>query len=263
MSDQLALLVGFHGEVEGARAFDRRDCADRGARIEQQCLFEVNVAGLGGVAKHRVSRGQRHLAVGRPWKHWDVVDLVIAKPRQGIGADLGLPDVALGFLLQAHVRPQQRMYRHAVTTTRWAFLTVVAEPQPPVGPRRQRRIHQPSAGVKHREIDRGARAMQLADEFLEPVRKLLFAAHPRQSGQRNVEASGRLLDGVGEQGMGRQLREHPEAILESGPNRRGEPHHAAHVGRPIAAIAHRLFAGVVRSRRVEGNFRSHRIEFGE
>jgi hypothetical protein len=134
--------------------------------IEQQRLFEAKVADLGGVAKRRASRGQRHLAVGGARKHWNIVDLVIIKPWEGVRANLALPDMALGFLLQANVRPQQGMHGHRVTTTRWAFVTVVTEPQPPVGPRRQRRVHQSSVRVKHRKIDCGARAMQLADVFL-------------------------------------------------------------------------------------------------
>ena len=40
------------------------------------------------------------------------MDLVISEPRRCRRADLGLPDVALGLLLQADVRPQQWVHRH-------------------------------------------------------------------------------------------------------------------------------------------------------
>ena len=75
--------------------------------------------------------------------------------------------------------------------------------------------------------------------------------------------AGGLLESVGEQGVRRQLGEDPVAVLQSGLHRRGEPHHAAHIVRPIAGIERRLLARVEQGRRVEGNFRCHRVQLCE
>ena len=66
-------------------------------------------------------------------------------------------------------------------------------------PGRQRRVHQPPVRVEHREVDRGARTVQIRQEAAQPVRQRLLAAHAGQGGQRHVETAGGLLDGVGEQ----------------------------------------------------------------
>ena len=145
----------------------------------------------------------------------------------------------------------------------WGFLAVAAQPQPTVRPGRQRRVHQPPIRVEHGEVDRGARAVQICHKATQPVWQRLFAAHAGQSSQRHVETAGGLLESVGEQRVRRQLREDPVAVLQSGLHRRGEPHRAAHVVHPVPGVAHRLLARVEQGRRVEGNFRCHRIELGE
>ena len=68
---------------------------------------------------------------------------------------------------------------------------------------------------------------------------------------------------VREQRVRCQLGEDPVAVLQSGPHRRGEPHRAPQIVHPIPAVAHRLLARVEQRRRVEGNFRCHRLELRE
>ena len=140
------VLVGLHVEVDDARRLHRRDGADGVCVIEQQHLLEADVADFGRLAEDRASRGQRHLAVGGPRKGSHIVDLVVAQPGLGRGADLALPDVALRFLLQAHMRAHQRMHRNRATAACSGILTVAGQQQPTVRPGRQRRVHQPPIG---------------------------------------------------------------------------------------------------------------------
>ena len=99
----LAVLCRLHREVDDTRRRQRRRRADGGLLVEEQRLFEADVADLGGIAEHGVRRRQRHLAVRGAGKHGHVADLVVVEPRLGGGADLALPHVALRLLLQAHV----------------------------------------------------------------------------------------------------------------------------------------------------------------
>ena len=188
---------------------------------------------------------------------------MIAQPGLGGGANFPLPDVALRFLLQTHMRAQQRMHGNGATTMRWGFLIVATQQQPTVRPGRQRRVHQPPIRVEHGEVHRGARTMQIRHKATQPVWQRLFAAHTGEGGHWYVETAGGLLESMREQRVGRQLGEDPVTVLQSGLHGGGEPHHAAHIVRPIAGIERRQLARVEQGRRVEGDFRCHRVQLCE
>ena len=111
-------------------------------------------------------------------------------------------------------------------------------------PGRQRRVHQAAVRVQHREVDRGTGAVQVGDEAAQPVRQFLLAAHAGQRGHRHVEAAGGLFERAGQQRVRCQLGEDPVAVLQGGLHRRGEPHHASQVVRPIPASKRRCLARV-------------------
>ena len=189
---------------------------------------------------------------------------MITQPRLGAGADVGLPDVVFRFLLHAHMLAQQRMHRDGATTMHRGFLsTAAAQQQLTVSPGGQRCVHQPPIRAEHGEVHRGARTVQIRQKATQPVWQRLFAAHPGQRRQRHVETAGGLLDRVHEQRVGCQLREDPVAILQCGLHRRGEPHHVAQILHPVLGVAHWQVTRVVQGRRVEGNFRCHRVQLRE
>ena len=109
----LSVLVGLDHECEGAGHLCGCDEADLGLLIEKQHLLEADVADPGRLAEDGAGRGQRYLAVGRARKGSRAVYLVIGQPGQRRSADLGLPNVALGLLRQAHMLSHQRMHRNA------------------------------------------------------------------------------------------------------------------------------------------------------
>ncbi len=78
----LPLVIGLHREGHDTGRLHRRDSGHRGLLVQQQHLFERNVADLGRVAERSASRGQRHLTVGSRGKGWHSVDLVVGEPRQ-------------------------------------------------------------------------------------------------------------------------------------------------------------------------------------
>ena len=198
----LPIPVCLDHEVDDARRRNRGDGADRGLVIQQQHLLEADVSDLEVLAEGHVSRGQRHLAVGGPHEDSNVVYLMVPKPGLCRAADLSPPNVPLRLLLQAHMRPQQRMHRNGVSAMCLGVLSVGAQQQTTVGPGGQRRVHQPPSGVQHGEVDRRARAVHVRQEAAQSVRQLLPTAHGGQSGYRHVDAAGRLLDSAGEQRVG-------------------------------------------------------------
>ena len=105
--------------------------------------------------------------------------------------------------------------------------------------------------------------MQIRQEFAQPVRQCLLAPHAGQRSYRHVEALGGLLDGVGEQGVGCQLREDPVAVFQRRLHRGGEPHRVTQIVHPVTGIAHRPIARVEQGRGVEGNLRCHRADLGQ
>ncbi|CKS48271.1 Uncharacterised protein [Mycobacterium tuberculosis] len=127
-----------------------------------------------------------------------------------------------------------------------------------MGPRRPRRIHQPPSGIQRRIVQSGARAVQLRQQAAQTMRQRLLSPHAGQGGDRHVEASARLFDGVGKQRVGRQLREDPVAVLHRSLHRRGELHRVAQIVHPVSAIAHRLLARVEQGRRVVRHLGRHR-----
>jgi hypothetical protein len=80
-------VIGFHLEGENTGRLHRRDRGHRSLLIQQQHLFEANIAELGRVAERCAGRGQRHLTVASPGKGRHGVDLVVAEPWQRLGAD--------------------------------------------------------------------------------------------------------------------------------------------------------------------------------
>ena len=100
---------------------------------------------------------------------------MITEPWQCLGADLGLPRVALRLLVQTDVRAQQWMHRNRATTMYWGFLTVARQQQRTMCPGRQRRVHQTPVWVEHREVHRGARAVQIRQKVAQSVRQRLLA----------------------------------------------------------------------------------------
>ena len=255
--------VGLHQEVDDTRRRDHGDGIDGGLLVEQQHLLEADVADLGCLAQGRASGGQRHLAVGSPRQRGHIVDLMVTEPWQCLRANLGLPRVALRLLVQTDVRAQQWVHRNRATTMCWGFLTIARQQQRTMCPGRQRRVHQAPVWVEHREVHRGARAVQIRQEVAQSVRQRLLAAHAGQCGYRHVEAVGGLLDGMSEQGVWRQLGENPVAVFKRGLHRRGEPHRVPQVVRPVPGVAHRLVARVEQRRRIVRNFRRHRAELGQ
>ena len=203
------------------------------------------------LAEDRASGGQRHLAVGGPGKDSHVVHLVVAQPRLRRGADVALPNVALRLLLQPHVRAQQRMHRNGASAVRPGVLTVAG--QAAADGESMSAAARPPAARSGYSTEKSTAAPALcrsASEAAQPVRQLLLAPHGGQSGQRHVEASRGLLDGVGQQRVRGQLREDPVAVLQRRLHRRGEPHRVTQVVHPVTGIAHRLVARVVQGRRV-------------
>ena len=139
--------------------FDRRDGADGGLVIQQQHLLEADVADFGCVAEDGARGGQRHLAVGGPGKGRHTVDLVIGQPRVRRGADLGLPHVALGLLLQTDVRAQQRMHGRAAEGPCACAVALRRQDQLDGGSRSAAgRPPGAQPGIEHREVHRGAGA---------------------------------------------------------------------------------------------------------
>ena len=90
------------------------------------------------------------------------------------------------------------------------------------------------------------------------MRQLLLAPHAGQSRERHVEASGGLLDSVGEQRVWRQLREDPVPVLQRRLDRRGEPHCVTQVVRPVIGIPCRLITWVIQRGGVVRDRRRHR-----
>ncbi len=189
------------------------------------------------------------------------MDLVIGQPGLCHGADLALPDVAFGLLGQAHVGAQQWVYGDGIgvgdATGR------VVEQQTTVVPCGQWCVDQSAGGVEHGEVDGGAGGVEVAGQCAQPVGQWLFAAHAGQRSRRHVEAAGGLVDRVGQQGVGGQLGEDPVAVFEGGLHRRGEAYGVAQVVHPVVGVAVGLLARVERGRRVVGDFRLQRADFGE
>ena len=125
--------------------------------------------------------------------------LVIAQPGQRRSADLSLPGVALGLLRQSDMRAQQRMHGNAEATLRPIFHTIAVVVQVTMCPGRQRRVKQAPSGIEHREVQCGARTVQIREQAAESVRQRLLAPHAGQCGHRHADAAGGLLDGVGQQ----------------------------------------------------------------
>ncbi len=109
----LAIPIRLHREREGAWCLRGCDEADLGFVIEKQHLLEADVADFGGIAEDGAGGDQCHLAVRSTRQGGRTVYHVIGQPRQRVGADVGLPNVPLGFLGQAHMRAHQRMHRDA------------------------------------------------------------------------------------------------------------------------------------------------------
>ena len=177
LPDALPVLIGLHHELGDTGALDRCDGGDFGVLVEQQQLFEPDVAHLTAVAEHRFGCGQGHFAVGGSRVGGHVVDLVVGQPRQLPGADVGLPGVPLGLLRQPHVLAQQRVHRGRARTARLGVLAVGLDEEVPVGPGRQRRVDQPPARIQDGEIDCGAGAVQVGEEDAQSVRQRLVAPH--------------------------------------------------------------------------------------
>ena len=123
---RLPVVVGLHGERRDTGRSIDATAVDLGVVVQQQQLFEPDVAHLGtrrrtGCARRPVpSRSRRP-----PGKAGNVVDLVVAEPRQCRGADVGLPGVPLGLLRQPDMRPEQRMDRDGESAICLGLLTVV------------------------------------------------------------------------------------------------------------------------------------------
>ena len=256
-----AVFVGLHEEVGDARHRDRCDGGNRRLLVEQQHLLEDHVADLGPIAEHFACRGQRHLAVGRAWQRSNVVDLVVTEPRLRRGTDVGLPDVALRLLGQAHVLAQQRMDRHGRRTMRGGVGVIARQHQRTVGPRGQRRIHEPPLGIHDREVDRSARAVQIHHEIPHATRHFLVTSHRGQRRKRDVQAPACLLDGEGQQRVRGQLPEDPIAVLQRCLQRCDEPHGVAQIVHPVRGIPLRHIAWVVQRRRVVRDGGFHRRQF--
>ena len=77
MADLFAALIGLHEEVEDTCWRRRSYCEDGGLLIQQQCLFEANVADLDSPTQHGVRGCQGHFAVRRPVKYRHSADCVI------------------------------------------------------------------------------------------------------------------------------------------------------------------------------------------
>ena len=170
------VLGRLHHERDDTGRLHRRGDADGGLLVEQQRPLETDVADFGCLAQHRVGHGQRHLAVGSPRQGGRVVDLVIGQPGQRVGADPTLPDVAFRLLGQAHVCAHQGVRRNR-RAPRPRIPALAGQEQRTLSPRRQRRVHQAPGGVEHREVHRGTRAVQVAQQGAQPVRQRLFAPH--------------------------------------------------------------------------------------
>ena len=200
-----AVLVCLHDESGNTGRLHGRHTADRRLLVQQQHLFEADVADFRLVPENPAARGQCHFAVGGPGKRGYVVYLVIAQPRQRGGADLALPGMPLRLLHEPYVRAQQGMYRNGTGEVSVASVMhsgAMREQQATVRPRRQGRIHQLPAGTEHREVHRRAGAVQLAHHAAQPVRHRLLAPHDRDGGDRDVESLGGLLHGTRQQRMG-------------------------------------------------------------
>lgn len=140
---------------------------------------------------------------------------MVGEPGLGGGADVGLPQVALGFLLQVDVRAEQRMDRNGAAAMCRGLQPAVGQPQPAVRPGRQRRVHQPPGRVEHGEIDRGAGIVQVRHKAAQPVWQRLSAAHAGQGGHRYFAAAGGLFERADEQRVRRQFGEDPVAVLNA------------------------------------------------
>ena len=182
---------------------------------------------------------QRHLAVGGAGQRGNVVDLVVAEPRLGLGADVGLPHVALRLLGQAHVRAQQRVHRQrggavrliparrgSASAGRWVHVGSGASTSRPSGYRTAKSTAAPAL-------------CRSATKSAQPVRHLLLPAHAGQRRQPDVEAAGVLLDGVGQQRVRRQFAEDPVAVLQRRLHRGGEADRVAQVVHPVVGVARR------------------------
>ncbi|CFE46310.1 Uncharacterised protein [Mycobacterium tuberculosis] len=119
--------VGLHGEVDDTRRVDRCDGVDRGLLVEQQHLLKGDVANLSRFAEDLSGRSQSHLAVGGAGKGGNVMHLMIAEPGQHRGANVALPDVALRFLSQPHMRAKQRMHGDGAGTLCPLFLPIIVD----------------------------------------------------------------------------------------------------------------------------------------
>ena len=247
--------MGLDHEVGVAVRCHRCDGGHRCLLFEQKHLLEGDVTGLAGVAEHRSCGRQCHLAVGGARQRGHPVDLVIAQPRLGIGADVGLPHVTLRHLGQPDVCAEQRVHRQRGGAL---LLPVAGQDQPGVGPRGQRRVDECPVRPQDAEIECSTCTVHVRDESAQTVRHLLLAAHARQRRQPDVDAAGVLVDGVGEQGVRREFAEDAVAVFERRLDGGGEPDRVPEVVHPVVGVELGGIARVVQRRRVVRDRRLHR-----
>ena len=119
---------------------------------------------------------------------------------------------------------QQRVHRRYARTTGRGVVAVGLNQKVTVGPRRQWRVHQTSARIQGGEIDRGAGAVQIREEYPQTVRQRLLAAHACDGMDRDACGLGSLLDRTGQQGVRCRLAENSVTVFQRRLDRRCEAH---------------------------------------